>query len=90
MNYENIYKFLNSIQVGFVASWTPYAFVSFYTGFIDEHAVSPFGATMPAFLMKTSMVWSTVFFVFSSKNIKEKLEIIQLKNIDRKINAFFF
>lgn len=44
---------------------------------------------MPAFLMKTSMVWITVFFVFSSKNIKEKLEIIQLKNIDRKINAFF-
>lgn len=57
---------------GFIVSWTPYAIVSFYTGFIDEEAISPLGATMPAFFMKSSMVWSTLFFILTNNNIRPK------------------
>lgn len=70
------FRELNSLisKAGFVVSWTPYAFVSFYTGFIDEKAISPLGATLPACFMKSSMVWSSLFFVCTNRNIRKKLK----------------
>ena len=56
-----------------MVSCTPYAFVSFYTAFIDEDAISPLGTTLPAFFLKSSMVWSTLFFVVTNRNIKSKI-----------------
>jgi len=58
--------------VSFLIAWTPYAFVSFYTGFVDDETISPSASTIPAFIMKSSMVWSTIFFVLTNKNIQSK------------------
>ena len=62
------------LEVSFLVSWTPYAFVSFYTAFIDEKAISPLGATLPACIAKSAIVWSTFFFVLTNKNIRSKFQ----------------
>ena len=59
-------------KAGFIVSWVPYAIVSFYTCFIDENAISPLATTMPAFFSKSSMVWTTLFFILTNNNIRSR------------------
>jgi len=35
--------------------------------------ITPVGSTLPAVFAKSSTVWSTVFYIFSNKNIKSKM-----------------
>ena len=75
-------------------SWTPYAVVSFYGAFIASDDIAPIAGTIPAYFAKSSMVWSTLFYVFTNRKMKSKTlatedrnknnEIIELK---KKINA---
>ena len=53
-------------------SWTPYALVSFYTCFIDENGISPLASTVPAFFSKSSIIWTTLFFITTNQNIRSK------------------
>jgi len=59
---------------GFVISWTPYAIVSFYSAFGNSgEELSPVMGTIPAYFAKSSMVWSTLFYIFTNRKLKAKL-----------------
>jgi len=64
---------INIIKAGFGISWLPYALVSMISAFIDPDLISPMGSLLPALFAKTSMVWSTVFYIMSNKQIKYKV-----------------
>ena len=49
-----------------------YALVSFYTCFIDENGISPLASTVPAFFSKSSIIWTTLFFITTNQNIRSK------------------
>ncbi len=66
---------LNIVPVGYFFSWTPYAIVTLYTAFIQSHSVSPIMATIPAIFAKTSMLWTSVLYVFSNNQIKKKFNV---------------
>lgn len=54
-------------------SWTPYAVVSFYGAFIASDDIAPIAGTIPAYFAKSSMVWSTLFYIFTNRKLKSKL-----------------
>lgn len=56
----------------FIVTWTPYAFVSMYSAFIDPKDISPLGATIPAMFAKSSMVWGTILYLYSNSKIRAK------------------
>lgn len=77
-------------------TWTPYGLVSLYSAFINPEDISPLCSTLPALFAKSSMVWSTIFYIFSNKEITKRFkndffnrtstnsEMIQLnKNINK-------
>lgn len=43
------------------------------SAFYDPHFFSPLGTIIPAIFAKTSMVWSTIFYIMSNKQIKHKV-----------------
>nr|QVK45896.1 G protein-coupled receptor [Proales similis] len=57
----------------FVISWTPYALVCLYVAFIDAH-LPPMYGTLPAMFAKSCMVWTSVLYIFSNKQLREKLK----------------
>ena len=56
-------------------TWSPYAIVSMYSAFINSSHISPLIATLPAMFAKSSFVWSTLFFMFSNNQIRNKLNL---------------
>jgi hypothetical protein len=54
-------------------TWSPYAFVTLYSSFVNPDHITPVGSTLPAIFAKSSTVWSTIFYIFSNKNIKSKM-----------------
>lgn len=56
----------------FLITWTPYSLVSMWSAFVNPDHISPLGSTIPAMFAKSSMVWSTILFVYSNKPIREK------------------
>jgi hypothetical protein len=58
---------------GFGIAWTPYALVAMISAFVGSDIIPPMGALLPAIFAKTSMVWSTLFYIFSNKQIKYKI-----------------
>ncbi len=72
--FEMKFYFLsNRFEAGFGISWTPYALVALISAFIDPNLVTPMGSLLPALFAKTSMVWSTIFYIMSNKQIKYKV-----------------
>ena len=59
--------------LGFVITWIPYATVSLYSAFIDADAITPFDSLWPAIFAKSSMLWSTLLYIFTNKSIKSKI-----------------
>lgn len=77
------------IVIGFTISWTPYAITSMYTAFINPSGVSPIVATLPSLFAKSSMLWPSVLYIFSSSNIKSlilKLFVIKKKKRNSSCN----
>lgn len=60
--------------VGYLLTWTPYSIVSMYSAFIDPSDISPLASTLPAMFAKSSMVWSTILFIYSNDYIKIKFK----------------
>ena len=60
-------------KAGFIITWTPYAFVTMYSAFINPDHITPVASTLPAIFAKSSTVWSTIFYIFSNKNIKSRM-----------------
>nr|QVK45899.1 G protein-coupled receptor [Proales similis] len=63
----------------FIVAWTPYALVALYTAFIDADGVPPLLGTIPAIFAKSSMLWSTLFYILLNKNIFHKVFCIPNK-----------
>ena len=40
---------------------------------INPNLISPLGSTLPSIFAKTSMVWSTILYLFSNKQVKDAL-----------------
>lgn len=51
-------------------SWIPYSFVSMYSAFVNASHLGPFMSTLPSMLAKSSIVWPTMFYMFSNKIIR--------------------
>jgi hypothetical protein len=51
---------------------------AFYIGLLADNEIEqqkfPLVSTLPAFIMKSSMVWSTLFIVFNNKTIRTYFE----------------
>lgn len=56
----------------FSIAWTPYAIVAMATIFSAD-LIPPMGALLPAIFAKSSMWWTTIFFIMSNKQIKYKI-----------------
>ena len=61
------------VIVIFVVAWTPYAMVAMYSAFINPKGVSPLLGTIPAIFAKSSMLWTSVIYIFSNRQIRENL-----------------
>jgi hypothetical protein len=61
--------------------------VTLYSAFINPDHITPFGSTLPAIFAKSSMVWSTIFFIISNKNIKSKMNLIKFLSRKKKTST---
>ena len=61
---------LGTRLVIFIIAWTPYALVSFYSALIVPNGVGPVYSLLPAICAKTSMLWSSLFFLASNYSFK--------------------
>ena len=60
------------ITVGFLMAWTPYA-VSSILAIVKPDLVSDIGASIPAYLAKSSACYNPVIYVFLYKRLRERL-----------------
>ncbi len=44
-----------------------------YVAFINEHALTPMAEILPAMFAKSSLVSTTIFYMYSNKQIKKRL-----------------
>ena len=51
-------------------AWTPYAIVTFYAAFLGKITM-PLVGTIPALFAKSSFVWSSLLFIYSSVHTKK-------------------
>ena len=49
--------------------------VALYTAFIKKNGVDPVMATIPAMFAKSSMLWTSVLYVFSNSQIKKRFNV---------------
>lgn len=78
------------IVIGFIISWTPYAVISMYTAFINPSGVSPLVATLPSLFAKSSMLWPSVLYIFSSSNIKRLILKLFMNKKKKRTNSCNF
>lgn len=71
-NERSITIIMILLIIGFVISWTPYAGVAFYAAFLGED-LPPIWGTLPAMFAKSSMVWTSIIYIFSNKQIRVKI-----------------
>ena len=71
-NEKQITIIMIVLIVFFVISWTPYASVAFYAAFIGQD-LPPIWGTLPAMFAKSSLVWTSVVYIFSNKQIRVKI-----------------
>ena len=62
-------------------AWTPYALVTFYAAFIGE-ITTPLIGTIPAMFAKSSFVWSSLVFIYSSEHTKKVIRSIFTTQVD--------
>ena len=53
-------------------SWTPYAVATFIAAFISPDGVGPFNSLLPCIFAKSSMVWSSMFYLYTNKRTLKK------------------
>ena len=80
---SNLTRNIICLVIGFLITWLPYAFVSLTSMFI---VIGPAVSTLPAMFAKSSILWSTLFYMFSNKNIKRILIQMIIQNSNREIN----
>ena len=76
---EKYFVFLMVLYISiFLISWTPYAIVSFMTAF-TSFEVSPFASTIPAVFAKTSILFSSLFYLCTDDRIQNQLKELFMK-----------
>ncbi|RNA28801.1 melanopsin [Brachionus plicatilis] len=65
------------IIAGFVVSWTPYAMVSMYRVFVDQN-VSPMAGTIPAMFAKSTLLWTSLLYIYSNRKIRAIIKKLML------------
>ena len=63
----------------FMFAWTPYTIVCLYMAFVDAGAISPMMTSIPAMFAKSSMLFSSLFFIFTNSQFKRRLGLNLLK-----------
>ena len=53
-------------------SWTPYTIIAAYETF-SPYPIHPLLVTFAAILAKSSMIWSSVIYIFYNKQIRPKI-----------------
>ena len=43
-----------------------------YSAFVNPDHITPFVSTIPALLAKSSMLWSSIFFIYTNKDLRKK------------------
>ena len=56
----------------FMLSWLPYGVISMYTAFTNARVLK-IGSMLSAILAKTSMVWTTLLFIFLNEKLRNKM-----------------
>ncbi len=44
-----------------------------YVAFIDAHGLSAMSETLPAMFAKSSMVWSTIYYLYTNEQFRSKI-----------------
>ena len=57
----------------FMLSWIPYAIASMYIAFFDNYGIPPLVDAILAIFAKSSMLWSSLFYLTTNKIIKSKI-----------------
>jgi hypothetical protein len=63
---------LMSFVASFTISWMPYSIVCLYVAFWDTD-IPPLLGTLPAIFAKSSMLWSSLFYLFTNNQFRRKL-----------------
>ncbi len=72
-------------KAGYLITWTPYTFVLLYNSFkSSEHKDYPILSNISAVLAKSSVVWSTLVYILTNKNIKSKIFLFRKTNLLKK------
>lgn len=71
-------------------TWTPYTFVFLFNSFKkNTNNIDPVLSTVSAVFAKSSVVWSTLFYILSNKTIKSKLfEQSKIKSISVQYTSY--
>ena len=59
--------------LGFLLTWLPYGIVSLYSVCIKSDHFSPLVSMLVILFTKTSIVWSTLFYLITNKKLKSKI-----------------
>ena len=57
---------------GYSLTWLPYSVASIYVAFIDSN-IAPMLEVIPGIIAKSSMVTSTIFYIFLNKNVRRSI-----------------
>lgn len=63
-----------------MVTWSPYAFVSMYSVFVNAKHISPFASIVPSMFAKLSLIISTIHYIYANKSIKIKVKTIMNHN----------
>ena len=73
--------FILYCQVQFSFKRTPYALVALYAAFIDAESILPLFGTLPAMFAKSSQLWTSLLYIITNKQIREKVLIFLPKKV---------
>lgn len=66
---------------GFLLTWIPYAIGSIYVSFISNEPLNPLLEAIPAMFAKSSLVWSTILYIYSNDQIRSKISLELFKSL---------
>ena len=55
----------------FIVTWTPFAFVSMWSAFVNPDTISPELSMVTSILTKSSFFWTPLVYILSDKRVKE-------------------
>ena len=66
---------VSSLLIEILFQRTPYALVALYAAFVDAEGILPLYGTLPAMFAKSSQLWTSLLYIITNKQIREKVLI---------------